>query len=52
MNHEKTSAGWKSREKSMANNFYRKNMTMGARDDHEKSGGRLGAASGLSLYTE
>jgi len=35
MNHEKTSAGWKSREKLIANRFYYKNMTMGAQDDHE-----------------
>jgi len=35
MNHEKTSAGWKIREKLIANNFDHKNMTMGARNDHE-----------------
>jgi hypothetical protein len=33
-NHEKTSAGWQSREKLIANNFYHK-RTMGARNDHE-----------------
>jgi len=35
MNHEKTSAGLKSWEKLIANNFYHKNMTMGAQNDHE-----------------
>jgi len=33
MNHEKTSAGWKSQEKLIATSFYHKNMTMGARNN-------------------
>jgi len=45
MNHEKTNAGWKSQEELIANNFYHKNMTMGARKDHE----HLVLDSGLHL---